>query len=202
MLISERTLKGEALSDQGRTGPQRKPRLWLRLLTAALMMVASTGVAVMATPGPAQAVVYSGSRDLYIGSHHSYTSWRGSDSFYDIRSYPWYLSGKCQDTILDWKRPGGHFDARVVRSCVDLYVYSAQGYEAWILNGMQKNGICVGPSDATNISPGTCVNASGADQTVASVNTDFPNTCARDWIRGFGQVFFYGDGGWSDMCGS
>jgi hypothetical protein len=114
---------------------------------------------VFVTPGVAQANVSQGVRELFYVSGSGYFDWRASDRFLHVRSGPQGLgANQCTDSIFDWTRSMGHYDARTVRSCRSYAWHSTEFYESsgLGLQGMQKAGYCYGSYNYSGGSSTSC----------------------------------------------
>lgn len=138
----------------------------------------------------------------------------GSYGFYDfsvsadwlhLTDYPQDMTANwCYDTILDWYRGPGHFDSRLARSCKDWTTRTTgQNYESSAVDlvNVQKLGVCYGPNQHTNQSPGGCTNQIGS---VTSVNTfvGASNYCVRAWSMTTSGTNQYFSGGVTTSCTS
>lgn len=168
---------------------------------------------VVAAAGVAYANVPSGNASQSNGPAFSngYESWNaGPETMYvQVAASGTFNSGWCLDAWFDWTRPGGHFDARVARTCrssIQSQGSSSDGNNG--LTGMQKAATCYGPNQNTTRNNFNCVEdearAGGqAGTTAGNVNPSLPNNCTRSWRINAGQTqIIYGAGGSKTSCTS
>ena len=195
---------------------RRRDRL-RRLIGSTAVVVAAVGL----SPAVALANVPSGSSNQAKGpglSHASATWNEAPDTLYSLQvvGYPTFASNWCLDGIYDWKTSGGHFDARLVRSCnpsVDYSRSSNDGGQGRVLLGMQKFGTCYGPRNSTNTSSSNCssdprnensiLRTGTGTEDVSGPNTSLPNNCTKSWRvePGTSSVIAH-SGGASSSCSS
>ncbi|MDG4752638.1 hypothetical protein O7630_16975 [Micromonospora sp. WMMD718] len=166
-----------------------------RLATAAAIVLGSAACLV-ATPAQAS------SGTLYVGPSPSYGFYNQNDSSDLLRvlanptgAVP---SGKCLDMWYDWSREGGHFDARMARSCRPASQRdSGNTYESTNVFGFNKLFSCYGNNNATT--SGTCEIAIGLP---ADVIVSIPNKCTRSWWLTSTGSYLYDGGGSVTSCTS
>ena len=112
-------------------------------------------------------------------------------------------SGKCYDIIFDWQR-GGHFDARLARSCKDWTIRNTQvsnENDNVDLVNVQKLGVCYGTNQATNVPTSNCTATIGG---MSGIDTNVGPTkfCVRAWsMKPDGTLQFFNGGDPTDCYG-
>jgi hypothetical protein len=139
---------------------------------------------------------------LYIGPPNSwgFAEWFDTSNGVRLIAQPTTIvSGYCLDSWFDWGTEGGvggHYDARVARSCRALYQRdSGWNYEAHDVKGANKRAACYGPWNATL---GNCAVGAGSLDYI----DDLPNTCTRSWWLTQGGSYLYDGGGNPRSCSS
>lgn len=168
-----------------------RPRRWTAGVVAALFGI----LAVLLGASPAWASGY-----IYYGPSGSYGMYDFSIVDDNLRLYAQptnMASGKCYDEILDWDRGGGHYDARLARSCKSLTARDTQvSNESSQVNlvSVQKLGVCYGTNQATNVPTSNCQSTIGG---MSGINTKVGtgNLCVRAWsMTPAGSLQFYSGG--------
>lgn len=169
------------------------PRRRRGLAALAALMLGVVTALFGASPAQAAGYIYHGP-----GGSYGVYDFSVADDWMHLQSHPQDMTtGNCWDTIFDWYRGPGHYDARLARSCKDWTARNTQrSNESSAINlvNVQRLGVCYGPNQYTNSSSAYCTNRIG---TVIGVNvTVGPNNlCTRAWsMTPTGTLQFFGAG--------
>lgn len=174
-----------------------------------MLVVSAALVLVVSTTNVALANVPSGTATQTEGPglSNGYQRWDGGPEtmYVQAAASGTFSSGYCLDSWFDWNRTGGHFDARVARTCrtsIQSQGSSSDGNNN--LNGMQKAATCYGPNQNTTAQSSYCTNDGRVEQSVVgNVRDDLANTCTRDWrIPSGSSQIIYDAGGSKTSCTS
>lgn len=175
-----------------------------KMIKRILLVGAAAAAAVVAAPSLAFADCHStrfpsGSENTYSGASLGYTAWNNSTRVVSLRATATNISGgTCITDDFDWATSSGHFDARIVRECVNGITYSASATEnnlgGRVLLGIQKAGACYGRENTQEgcfTSP-----TSTAGCTITTMPYQLVTTgTARWWLHNPIGQYYYNDGG-------
>ena len=189
-----------------------------RLIARAAVLVPVVTLVLVLGAGPSLASCYStrypaGSTTVTFGAtgHDARSSWDASRRYLNMSMEAANMpSGTCVDTWFDWATSAGHYDARVVRVCLDYAARYSNGGAGITepstprrLLGIQKAAGCY--YDRASQSLVRCYQSSKNTSGCAIKNSRvavLPGKCARAWgINASGQSFYY-DGGDPWLCSS
>jgi hypothetical protein len=171
----------------------------LRKMT--LTVLTLTAIVIVALVPTARASAASGYLNIGPSGSWGFAEWYTSSNNLRLIAQPTSVaSGYCLDSWFDWGTEGGvggHYDARVARSCRGGYQRdSGLNTEAHNVTGVNRRAACYGPNNATT---GNCRIGTG---NVADVQPNLPNTCTRSWRLTSGGSYFIDSGGNPRACGS
>ena len=184
------------------------PRLVTRLAVALPVAVAAFTLG----SGPALAECHytryaSGSSTERFGTsgHRAWAQWTASTRYLNMSMEAQNMpSGYCVDSWFDWATASGHYDARIVRVCLDYaarYSNAGKGITEPVtsrrLLGLQKAAGCYYhlPTRTLTSCTHSPYNSSTSCQIRDSGAADVPSNCSRAWvIRTDGSAVYYPGG--------
>ena len=189
-----------------------------RLLQRMVVLAPVVTGLLMLGAGPGMAACHStrypdSSTTVTFGAtgHEAWSSWDAGRRHLNMSMRSGNMpSAYCVDTWFDWATSSGHYDARVVRVCLDYAARYSNGGDGITepstprrLLGLQKAAGCYYERASRELyacyqSPKNTSGCAIKDSAAA----DVPSLCSRAWgINTSGQTFYY-DGGDPWLCGS